>query len=192
MLNLYKSSATNKKFQKLISTLRKIDPPENLGNMTIDKVAVWIAALPECQSSHMSMKAAYIYAGDAVVQAKICEMFGSEYAIYNPNGIGAASCFTVIKNYESQETYRVECRIVIYREKLKRHPEFLEPYQGDRVNGFNTKFWLLIEDNIPDKDKAYRLCTRLNELYAAVIRKAENTGNWAQFPFKNCTVTYYK
>ena len=191
MFDLYKSSAMNKRFQKLISTLRKIDPPENLENMTIGEIAMWIAALPECQSSYMGVKAALIYAGDTDTQAKICQTNGSEYAMYNPTADTAGS-FTIIKNYDGSDTYRVECRIVIYREKLKCHPAFLEPYQGDKVMGFNTKFWLLIKDDISDKDKACRLCAKLNELYATIIQKAENTGNWAQFPFKDCTVTYYK
>ena len=93
----------------------------------------------------------------------------------------------------NDKTWNIECRIIVYREILKEHPDFLKQYQGNAKNGYNTKFYLLIEENIPDKNIAQRLVDDYNQKYAAIIDQCESTGNWNNAEFlKTKPVIYYK
>ena len=97
--------------------------------------------------------------------------------------------FQPVKNID--DTFAVECRIVVYREKLGRHPDFLYPV-GDAETGFYTKYFLLIEVDIPDMKTAENLAKRYNDKYANIIDNCENTGDWSNFPFKDKEIVYYK
>lgn len=97
--------------------------------------------------------------------------------------------FFVIENKEN--TYRIECKIVIYRHLLQFHPDFAQPV-GDEKDGFYTKYYLLIKDDIPTKNEAQEEANLLNIEYKDIIAHAENTGNWDKFPFKDKPIIYYK
>lgn len=98
--------------------------------------------------------------------------------------------FYVIKN-QNEDTYRIECRLVVYRAKLKQHPDFLHP-TGDAKDGFYTKYYLLIKDDISSEQAADDSCDKLETDYRTIIETAEDTGDWSRFPFKNCQIVYYK
>jgi len=89
------------------------------------------------------------------------------------------------------KTYGIECQITVYRALLGKHPDFLKAYEGDRY-GYNTKFYLLIEDCIEDEAAAEEKCQELNRKYSDLIIRCEETGNWDDFPFKDKEVVYYK
>lgn len=99
------------------------------------------------------------------------------------------SCFFIMPNPDN--TFRIECRLVIYREEFGKHPDFLKPI-GDAVTGYYTKYFLLIEDDILSKDLAEKACAKYDSLYAKLIENCENTGDWTDFPFKNNDIIYYK
>ena len=88
-------------------------------------------------------------------------------------------------------TYRIECRCIIYRTLLGKHPDWAKP-TGDATTGFNTKYFLLIEDNIPSKVDAQKKANELNAKYTDIIEICESTGNWSKFPFTNKPIIYYK
>ena len=97
------------------------------------------------------------------------------------------------KAYSGKDTYLIECRIVIYRALFGKHPDFLKDYEGNKKGeGYNTKFFFLIEDDIPDENTAITKVHAYNEKYAKLITECENTGVWDNFPFKSNTITYYK
>lgn len=95
--------------------------------------------------------------------------------------------------YSGKDTYRIECRIVIYRQKFGKHPDFLKEYEGNKHGeGYNTKFFLLIEDDISDENTAKAKVDKYNKDYADLISKCENSGEWGAFPFKSSVIVYYK
>ena len=88
-------------------------------------------------------------------------------------------------------TYRIECKLIVYRNLHGKHPDFLKP-EGNAKLGFNTKYFLLIEDNIADKSNAISKANKLNADYNKIITECENSGDWTKFPFKNSPIIYYK
>lgn len=98
--------------------------------------------------------------------------------------------FFVMEN-QNENTYHIECRLIVYRAKLGKHPDFLKP-TGNSVDGFNTKYFLLIEDDIASKTDADKRCDELERDYGEIIINAEDTGNWDKFPFKDKLIVYYK
>jgi hypothetical protein len=100
------------------------------------------------------------------------------------------SSFCVIKNPEG--TYRIECQFVVYREKFGRHPKFLKGCEGNARDGFNTKFWFLVEDDL-DKEEAKRKLVEYQTKYDELIISIENDDTrWEEFPFKDNVITYSK
>ena len=99
--------------------------------------------------------------------------------------------FIVVSNNDMSGTYHIECRCVIYRAKYGKHPDWAKP-EGDKDMGFNTKYFLLIEDNIQSESEAKKKAQYYEDKYADMIRKCEDTGNWDVFPFKNNEIVYYK
>lgn len=97
--------------------------------------------------------------------------------------------FFIVKNPEN--TYHIKCKLVVYRALLKAHPDFLKP-EGDEHDGFYTKYYLLIADDILTKEQAEEKSKLLNQQYDTLITTCENTGNWDSFPFKNNAIVYYK
>lgn len=59
-------------------------------------------------------------------------------------------------------TYRIECRCIIYRAMLGKHPNWAKP-QGNAKDGFYTKYYLLIEDNITSLATAQKKVDDLNK-----------------------------
>lgn len=97
--------------------------------------------------------------------------------------------------YENPEkTYHIECFIVIYRHRLRKYPDFLSDFDSPKSirDGFTTKFYLLVKDDIETKEMADKLCKEYNEQYSKMIDECEDTGNWDKFPFKKCPLVYYK
>lgn len=88
-------------------------------------------------------------------------------------------------------TFGVECRVIVYRAKLGKHPDFLKPI-GDEKFGFNTKYYLLVDDDIPTLEEATTKANEYNEKYGAMLTKCEDTCNWDEFPFKDALIVYYK
>lgn len=97
--------------------------------------------------------------------------------------------FFVIKN--NDDTYRIECKLIVYRALHGKHPDFLKP-EGDEQMGFNTKYFLLIKDDISNESEANLLAHELNTKYQTLITVCEDSGNWDNFPFKHCPIIYYK
>lgn len=98
--------------------------------------------------------------------------------------------FFVVKN-ELENTYRIECKIVIYRNMLGKHPDFIT-VTGNEHDGFYTKYWLLINDDIPTQSEADEMCNNYNKNYNTIISEAEHSGDWSKFPFKDRPLVYYK
>lgn len=98
--------------------------------------------------------------------------------------------FYAMKNPEG--TYRIECMICIYREKFGKHPDFLKDLEGDAHTGFNTKYALLVRDDIDSEVSASALASDYNHQYDDLITSCEDTSDWKQFPFKDCEPIYYR
>jgi hypothetical protein len=88
-------------------------------------------------------------------------------------------------------TYRIECRCIIYRAMLGKHPDWAKP-QGDAKDGFNTKYYLLIEDDIASLATAQKRADDLNHKYSDILTKCEDTGDWTTFPFTDRPIIFYK
>lgn len=88
-------------------------------------------------------------------------------------------------------TYRIECRCIIYRAMLGKHPDWAKP-QDDAKDGFNTKYYLLIEDDIVSLAAAQKQANNLNHKYSDILTKCEDTGNWTSFPFTDRPIIFYK
>lgn len=97
--------------------------------------------------------------------------------------------FSAIENNDG--TWRIECRCVIYRALHGKHPDWAKP-TGDAVMGFNTKYYLLIEDNIKSMMKAIIKAEELESRYADIVRKCEDSGDWTDFPYKDNKIIFYK
>ena len=96
--------------------------------------------------------------------------------------------------------YIVVFRITIYREKLGKHPDFLKSFGDEkhRKDGFSTKFWFLAKDENGNelvelsKEEATNISNVMNEKYVDMLYRCEDTGDWDEFPFKNCEIIYHK
>lgn len=88
-------------------------------------------------------------------------------------------------------TYRIECRCIIYRAMLGKHPNWAKP-QGNAKDGFYTKYYLLIEDNITSLATAQKQADDLNQKYSDILTKCEDTGDWTAFPFTDKPIIFYK
>ena len=88
-------------------------------------------------------------------------------------------------------TYRIECRCIIYRAMLSKHPDWAKP-QGDAKDGFNTKYYLLIEDDIASLATAQKQADDLNHKYSGILNKCEDTGDWTTFPFTDRPIIFCK
>lgn len=97
--------------------------------------------------------------------------------------------FGAIENNDG--TWRIECVCIIYRALHGKHPDWAKP-TGDAITGFNTKYFLLIEDDIKSMMKAVTRAEELEAQYGDLVRNCENTGDWTDFPFKDKEIIYYK
>lgn len=88
-------------------------------------------------------------------------------------------------------TYRIECRCVIYRASLGKHPSWAKP-EGDARLGYNTKYFLLIEDDIQTEADAIKKANEYEAKYGNILVQCEDTGDWRNFPFTNKLIVYYK
>ena len=88
-------------------------------------------------------------------------------------------------------TWSVRTIIVIYRQKFGKHPDFLQNMQGDAKIGYNTKYCLLIEDDLT-KEQAEKRADELYARYDALQSHCENTGDWRDWPFKDAVVCWAK
>lgn len=78
--------------------------------------------------------------------------------------------------------YYIAVKIVIYREKLGKYPDFLSGYNIKSTDGYSTKFAYLLAENL-DFNIAEIICSALETKYAAILRDCENSGNWNNCPF---------
>lgn len=97
--------------------------------------------------------------------------------------------FYVMNN--SDGTYRIECKCIIYRALHGKHPDWAKP-TGNERDGFNTKYFLLIDDYIKSEEEAKQAAEYLNNEYKELITRCEDTGNWEEFPFKENEIIYWK
>ena len=101
------------------------------------------------------------------------------------------SAFTLVSNGDN--TFRIECLFVVYREKFGHHPSFLpqDEIRGAR-EGFSTKFWFLVEDDLDASETVKKLADYQNK-YDKLITEIENDDTrWEEFPFKTNPVVYSK
>lgn len=104
--------------------------------------------------------------------------------------MGKISSFFVIVNPEG--TKRIECRFIVYREKFGHHPSFLKDYEGNAREGFNTKFFFVVVDDLSDEEAETKLL-EFEEKYNDIVTNIENDDTkWDEFPFKDCPISYYK
>lgn len=101
------------------------------------------------------------------------------------------SAFTIVSNNDG--TFHIECLFVVYREKFGHHPDFLpQNEERGKREGFSTKFWFLVEDNLTSEN----VVTHLNNYqtkYDKLIMELENDDTrWNEFPFKNNCIVYSK
>ena len=98
------------------------------------------------------------------------------------------SHFFIVDNPEG--TKRIECMFVVYREKFKHHPSFLKDLEGDEKNGFNTKFFFIIEDDLTDAES---LLSYYKEKFDTLLYEIEEDDNrWEDFLFKDNVLSYWK
>ncbi len=90
-------------------------------------------------------------------------------------------------------TYRIECLFVVYRELFGHHPSFLpQDEERGKREGFSTKFWFLVEDDIePDKINN-RLEFYKNTYSKQIFDIEKDDKKWESFPFKDKPVIYSK
>lgn len=62
----------------------------------------------------------------------------------------------------------------------------------DAKDGFYTKYYLLIEDNITSLATAQKQADDLNQKYSDILNKCEDTGDWTAFPFTDKPIIFYK
>lgn len=112
------------------------------------------------------------------------EQWESDYSNYKTS-------FLKVDN--GDRTYRIEVRFIVYRALFGHHPTWLpqDEERGAR-EGFSTKFWLMVQDNInpvfADMALLYYRCK-----YDSVVTKTENNDQlWEEFPFKDCDIIYSK
>ena len=101
------------------------------------------------------------------------------------------SAFTIVSNNDN--SFHIECLFVVYREKFGHHPDFLpqDEARGKR-EGFSTKFWFLVEDDLTSNEAVSRL-NYYQTKYDKLIEDIENDDTrWNEFPFKDKTITYSK
>ena len=101
------------------------------------------------------------------------------------------SNFAMIDNGDG--TYRIECFFVVYREKFGHHPDFLpQNEERGKHEGFSTKFWFLIEDDLSENNASVKL-TDYRRKYDDLISEIENDDTrWDEFPFRNKPLIYSK
>ena len=90
-------------------------------------------------------------------------------------------------------TFRIECKFIVYRAKFGHHPDFLpqDEIRGRR-EGFATKFWFLVEDNLTESEASSHL-KKYQEQYDKLIEEIEdNDKRWNEFPFKDKPKVYSK
>lgn len=97
--------------------------------------------------------------------------------------------FRIMNNNDG--TWHIECLCVIYRALFGKHPEWAKP-EGDAVNGYNTKYFVMVEDNIVTEEEAKQKANVYENKYGKLIKECEDSGNWDKFPFKDNTIVYYK
>lgn len=59
-------------------------------------------------------------------------------------------------------------------------------------SGFNTKYYLLIADDIASLAAAQTQANDLNQKYGDILTKCEDTGDWTAFPFTDKPIIFYK
>ena len=101
------------------------------------------------------------------------------------------SNFSIVDNRDG--THRIECCFVVYRQKFGHHPDFLpQDEERGKREGFSTKFWFLVEDDLSADEAANKLADYQHK-YDNLISDIENDDKrWNEFPFKNKPVTYSK
>ena len=101
------------------------------------------------------------------------------------------SAFTIVSNNDS--TFHIECLFTVYREKFGHHPDFLpQDEERGKHEGFSTKFWFLIEDDLTADNVVKRL-NNYQEKYDKLIVEIENDDTrWNEFPFKDKPIVYSK
>ena len=79
--------------------------------------------------------------------------------------------------------YYIAVKIVIYREKHGRYPDFLSWCEtpDNKRDGYNTKFAFVTEEMLDYEDAKIR-CEELEKAYAEKLRECENTGDWTDCP----------
>ena len=92
--------------------------------------------------------------------------------------------------------FRVECALVIYQAAGKPYPDFLDNIKGDPDEGYNTKFYIALTDDIDDAKKIITLVKKYRRKYDKLLTECENTGDWSKFPFDpnadDFEICYYK
>ena len=99
--------------------------------------------------------------------------------------------FSIIDNNDG--TYHIECLFIVYRNKFGHHPDFLpQDEERGKREGFSTKFWFLIADNL-SKEQAEKRLVNYKYLYTKLITEIEDDDKrWNDFPFKDKPVIYSK
>jgi hypothetical protein len=105
------------------------------------------------------------------------------------------SWFGAIDNMDG--TFRIECEFTVYFAEFKHYPDWLgyKPTDEDLKFGVPTRFWFLVEDDLPPNKVNDRLTFYRNK-YDTLIPELENDDTrWDEFPFKDIEehyITYSK
>lgn len=102
-----------------------------------------------------------------------------------------ASNFTIVDNKDG--THRIECLFVVYRAKFGHHPDFLQvdEERGER-EGFTTKYWFLVEDDLSAEDAVKKLTEYQNKYDKLITELEDDDKRWNEFPFKDNAIVYSK
>lgn len=99
----------------------------------------------------------------------------------------------LITNECNEETFRIECCFTVYREKFGHHPDFLpQDEEHGKREGFNTKFFYLIEENLTKEQADEKLKQYQNKYDEKLTQIEDDHTIWENFPFKSKELVYCK
>ena len=96
-------------------------------------------------------------------------------------------------SWDAPGTSHIEVCFVVYRHKFGHHPTFLpQDEEKGRRDGFNTQFYYIAEENIPDEKAEEKLEYYKNRYDSELEEIEEDDTKWEQFPFKGNELVWYK
>ena len=99
--------------------------------------------------------------------------------------------FALIDNQNGY--FSIECLFVVQRAKFGHHPDFLpQNEEKGRRDGFSTKFWVLVDDNLEQVDAENKISEYIDKYEKLISEIEDDDSRWNEFPFKDKPVVFSK